>query len=144
MLSESLIGTWESDHERTLWELARTLGAAHKKTRQYSEDRSTLILHYTKHRVTYYFRDMVCSAQHRVLSEDERTLVSEVEPCDLNEQRLWQLHLLDATTYWVTVDLDWGICYREFFRKLHDDLDENGRFERAMKSWRGETASAQH
>ena len=135
MHAESLKGTWESDHERTLWELRRTLGPDHLKTVEYAGDRSTLILHYAESQVTYYFRDMVCSATLRILTEDEVSLVCEVEPCDLNEQRLWHLHFLDSRTYWVTVDLDWGHTYREFFKKLDDSMNHEGRVERAFRSW---------
>jgi len=134
--ADNLMGSWESDWERTLWELQRTLGDSHPKTREYGSDTSRLILCYSTRETTYYFRDMVCTASHEILAEDEHSLVTRVVPCDLNEQRLWHLHFLDGRNYWVSVDLDWGLTYREFFRKLPDDFDHNQRIARAMETWR--------
>lgn len=131
-----LRGTWESDHDKTLWELASTVGKNHPKTIEYASDASSLILHYGEEFVTYYFRDMVCQSRYRILAEDEHTVMTQVEPCDLNEQELWHIHFLDSRTYWVTVDLDWGFSCREFFRKLSTSEENGNLMNRAMKSWK--------
>jgi hypothetical protein len=117
-LASKLLGTWESDHDRTLWELRRTLGPNHAKTEEYFRHRDTLVLHRANDLVTYHYRDMTCVARYRILAEDENSVVTEVEPCDLNQQRLWHIHVVTPDCYWVTVDLDWGLIYREFFKRL--------------------------
>jgi len=138
MTASRIRGTWESDRDKTLWELTQTLGKDHPKTIEYGSERSTLILDYGEEFVTYYFRDMVCQSFHRIVAEDEHTIMTEVEPCDLNEQELWHIHFLDADTYWVTVDLDWGLTYREFFRRLNTDEANGNLMNRAMKSWKNQ------
>ena len=61
---------------------------------------------------------------YRAIAEDGDSLISEVEPTELNEQKLWHTHFIDADSYWVTVDLDWGLCYREFFRRIAGKLND--------------------
>jgi hypothetical protein len=136
MTTSRIRGTWESDHDKTLWELMQTLGKGHPKTIEYASNPSTLILDYGEEFVTYYFRDMVCQSFHRIIAEDEHTIMTEVEPCDLNKQELWHIHFLDSNTYWVTVDLDWGITYREFFRRLSTAEANGNLMNRAMRSWK--------
>lgn len=60
---------------------------------------------------------LLVSARWRILACDEFSLVSEVETTWVNKQPLWHVHFLSENCYWVTVDLDWGFIYREFFVK---------------------------
>jgi hypothetical protein len=124
-LASRLVGTWISDNGRTEWELRRNLGAKHPKTVKYRSNPYALILHYQRESVIYYHRDMTCSARYRILAADENSVITEVAPSGLNEQKLWHIHFLTPKSYWVSVDLDWGLSYREFFEKMHADPDDD-------------------
>jgi hypothetical protein len=123
--ASELAGVWESDNERTVWELRRTLGPRHEKTLDFQSHRFRLIMHYTPDLVIYYYQDIICAARYRAIAEDECSVMVEVEPSQLNAQKLFHIHFLGPSTYWVTVHLDWGLIYREFFRRLPDHLTDS-------------------
>ena len=123
-LAKELIGTWISDNQRTLWELRRTLGPQHEKTIDYASHRFPLIMHNSPDLVTYYYRDITCQARYRAVAEDDHSVMIEVEPSELNEQRLFHIHFLSASLYWVTVNMDWGLVYREYFERMLGEPDD--------------------
>ena len=119
-LPEAIFGTWQNDRDRTLTELKRHLRPDHPKFSQLASPDHffPLTISYTPNLVCYTYRGDQTQAEWRILAHDECTLVSEVEPCWANEQRLWQIHFLSENCYWVSVDLDWGFVYREFFIRV--------------------------
>ena len=119
--ANKFVGTWISDNTRTLWELRRTLGPRHAKTIEYSFHAFPLLMNYSPDLVTYYYRDIICRARYRAVAEDEHSVMIEVEPSELNEQRLFHIHFVSASLYWVTVHTDWGLVYREYFERMFGD-----------------------
>lgn len=119
-LPEAIFGTWQSDRDRTMTELKRHLRPDHQRLKELaSPDYSfPLTICHTPELVYYTYRGDKAQAKWRILAHDESTLASEVEPCWANEQRLWHVHFLSENCYWVTVDLDWGFVYREFFNRV--------------------------
>ena len=117
-MSNPLYGTWRSDKKKTLAELKRHLHPGHPKLREYASRRFLLHLRYTPKYIYYRYRTETLRAPHKIIARDDHSLVTEVEPTWVNEQRLWHIHFLSETCYWVIVDLDWGFIYREFFTKI--------------------------
>jgi len=119
-LPDAIFGTWQSDLERTLDEIKRHLRPDHPKLHEFTlpERLIPLTVCYTPDSVLYTYRGEQVRARFRILACDEFSLVSEVETTWLNDQPLWHIHFLSENCYWVTVDLDWGFIYREFFIKV--------------------------
>ncbi len=118
-LPEAIYGTWQNDTERTLAEIKRHARPNHPKIREFDapENWIPLSITYSTDSVLYAYRGERVSARWRILACDEFSLVSEVETTWVNKQPLWHIHFLSENCYWVTVDLDWGFIYREFFAK---------------------------
>ncbi len=125
--TKSILGTWISDYQRTLWELQRNFGSKHFKSLDYASHNFPLVMHYDEQAVHYYYRDMTCQAAYRILAHDEESVVTEVQPSDLNQQKLYNIHFLSPSLYWVSVHLDWGLLYREFFTRTPDEPDHEAR-----------------
>ena len=119
-LPEAIFGTWQNDAARTLAEIKRHLRPDHPKLHEFTlpERLIPLTVCYTPDSVLYTYRGEQVRARFRILACDEFSLVSEVETTWLNDQPLWHIHFLSENCYWVTVDLDWGFIYREFFIKV--------------------------
>jgi hypothetical protein len=117
---EATYGTWRSDHDRTLSELKRNLRSGHPKIREYDspERRFPLTIIKKPGWVVYEYRGERVRARHRILCFDEFTVVTKVQTTWISDQALWHLHYISENCYWVTVDLDWGFIYREFFIKI--------------------------
>jgi hypothetical protein len=125
--AQSILGTWISDYQRTLWELRRNFGPKHFKVLDYASHDFPLILHYDGQVTHYYYRDMTCKAACRIVAHDEESVMIEVQPSELNQQKLYHIHFLSPTLYWVAVLLDWGFVYREFFTRMTDNPDHAAR-----------------
>lgn len=121
------LGTWVSDYDRTLWELRRNFGAKHFKTLDYASHDFPLILHNDEQIVHYYYRDITCQAAYRMLAQDEESIIIEVQPSELNQQKLFHIHFINSSLYWVAVHMDWGLVYREFFTRMKDNPDHETR-----------------
>lgn len=119
-LPEAIFGTWQNDAARTLAEIKRHLRPDHPKIHEFDlpERWIPLAITYTPDSLLYAYRGEQVRARWRILACDEFSLVSEVETTWLNDQPLWHIHFLSENCYWVTVDLDWGFIYREFFIKI--------------------------
>ncbi|MFA6545184.1 MAG: hypothetical protein WCS99_12270 [Limisphaerales bacterium] len=119
-LPDAIYGTWQTDAVRTLAEIKRHLRPDHPKIHEFDapEKWIPLTITYTPDGVLYTYRGEQVHARWRVLACDEVSLVSQVETTWINDQPLWHIHFLAEDCYWVSVDLDWGFIYREFFVKI--------------------------
>ena len=120
-----LIGTWESDYERTVWELQRNFGPQHPKTVDYASHELRLVERYDDDKLTICYDEFCDVTPYRVVAEDADSVVIDVEPSMLNKQRLFHVHFLNPNLYWLAVHLDWGCVYREFFRRLEYPLSDS-------------------
>ena len=120
-----LIGTWESDYERTVWELQRNFGSKHPKTIDYESHEFRLVEHYAADKLTICYDEFCEVTPYRVVAEDADSVVIDVEPSTLNKQRLFHVHFLNPNLYWLAVHHDWGCVYREFFRRLENPLSDS-------------------
>jgi hypothetical protein len=87
---ETILGTWQSDLERTLAEIKRHLRPDHPKLHEFTlpERLIPLTICYTPDSVLYTYRGEQVRARFRILACDEFSLVSEVETTWLNDQPL--------------------------------------------------------
>lgn len=128
-MSSPLIGTWESDYERTVWELQRNFGPKHPKTMDYESHEFRLVERYTSDTLTSWYDDFCEVKTYRIAAEDADSVVIDVEPSTFDIQRgiprLFHHHFLNPNLYWLAVHYDWGCIYPEFFRRVSEPLSDS-------------------
>ena len=124
-MSSQLIGFWESDYERTVWELKRNFGQKHPKVIDYASQEFRLVEHYADDKLTICYDEFCDVTPYRAVAEDTDSVVIDVEPSMLNKQRLFHVHFLNQNLFWLAVHYDWGCVYREFFHRLEKPLSDS-------------------
>jgi hypothetical protein len=110
-----LIGTWQSDREKTFAKPEKSPFFDEKKMEGFKKLFGKLKVRYTDNRLTMDQEGVTTTAEYRVVGKDKHSVVISTSLDLSGEQELVQIHFVDSDTYWL---LDSSGVMKEYFTRV--------------------------
>lgn len=113
---ERLLGTWQSDADRTIADLRDRRAVDETQEAGLRQLFGKLKITYSRTSMTTDMNEIVETGPYQVVATDDKSVVVRERPSVLSGEELVHIHFVDGDTYWVPIG--GGAGSREFFRRV--------------------------